>query len=637
MFYSFGGWRGVSMNNKKQIAIDNLKVNDKSEDSSEAICVKKKKMTREREISILLLSVSLVFTVCFFVPVDTFVANQNDIAISAPRLILPLLGIAIVATILLIIILNMLLLIDVKLWRVAEALLCGFLIAGYWQVMFANGRMVKISGDSNTYSEGNIKNIINLIVFISIVFMPLVILAFAEKLKEKNCKQYVINTITYISAILLIMQSVGLVAGVHKTGILRTEDSLLNNYLSMDDTLNLSRENNIIVFLTDRLDAQWVETELDQYPELKARFEGFTFYSNNVGCFTNTFPSVTNMLTNYEYSGEEWTDYYEKAWKSETLTRRLHDNGYKVNLIIDNLTTYSSFYEIEGQCDNMHSSGQPVDFNYLGEDGIVRTMMRISLGKLYPYIAKNTFLADMTSDFSNEFYQFSLENDAAFSGAVGKASDKAFCEYIQTHPMTTDCKQKTFTFIHLNFAHDNSRFLAALDPSFDGRINNEKNMLGGFRLLEIYFDKMKAAGVYDKSTVIIIGDHGRAPAEIEYAESSKLADIELDGAIRTGILIKPSGAEPLPLVVDHDSELSNSEFAATVLEYAGVDKSGFGPSFIEVKNMDKKDIPERILHVYCIKGYGRVDDILKYKVEGDASDFANWEVIERFGVSVKNK
>ena len=622
------------MNNKKQIVIDNLKVNDKSDDSSEAICVKKKKITKEREISILLLSVSLVFTVCFFVPADTFIANQNEFVISAPRILLPLLTTSVVVLLLMILAFNVVLLIDLKLWRVMQALIGGFLIASYWQVMFANGKMVHINGSLTVYTEESFEYDINLLFYLVILFIPFMMLVLSDKLKNNKLKCNVINGVTFISILIFMMQSVGLGARVLKTGIIKMNDDQLNKYLSIDDIMDLNSKRNVVVFLTDRLDASWMETELECYPELRNKLEGFTFYSNNVGCYTNTFPSVTDMLTNYQYSGEEWIDYFADAWNSETLPSRLHNNGYKVNLLIDNLTTYSSFDEISDQCDNIRYSSGNIDFNYFGPNGILRTMARFSFGKIYPYRAKNAFLGGMTADFSRDFYISKNEDIACFKGSVGIDSDMGLYNYFCTHQMKATCDQPTFTFIHLNFAHDENEELASLDPSFDGTNDKAKNIRGGFKLIEMYLDQMKKSGIYDTSTIILIGDHGRPPAEIEYADREKLSTIELDGDIRTAVLVKPEGVDRNPLIIDRDTELSNSEFAATVLEYAGVDKTGFGPSFIDVKSMDKNDIPERILHVYCWKGIGRVDDILKYKVTGDASDFNNWEVIERFGISV---
>lgn len=625
--------------NKKPAHTGTAKAHTSAEKAAEAAPVKKKKkrFTKKREFAIIALSVALAFTVCFFVPADTFIANQNDFIVSAPRVLLPLLGVALGASAALILILNIFLAINIKLWKIVESLLGGVLIAGYWQVMFANGKMVQITGDPTTYSERSSANNLNFILYIVLIFLPLIVLFISGELKKGKRKRYLFTALTYISAIVFLMQGVGLGSRLFKTGILRKDDSGLDNYLSMEDTMHLSSDNNVVVFLTDRLDAHWMEMTLDRYPDLNDELEGFTFYSNNVGRFTNTFPSVCNMLTNCEYAGEDWSDYFARAWRgdSETLPKRLHDNGYKVNLLIDNLTTYSGFDDIRDVCDNVHSSVNFVDFNYFGSGGILRTMGKFSLGKLSPYLLKNIFLDGMTSDFSSRFYTVTGEDVANFKGSVGSETDMEFCNYIRTHQMKADSNKKTFSFIHLNFAHDYSEDLAALDPDYDGTIDREKNILGGFRLLEMYLDKMKEAGVYDNSTIIFIGDHGRPPAEIEYAEEEEWKTMLLDGEIRTSILVKPAGAERDPLIIDHDTELSSAVFAPTVLEYAGVDKSGFGfegfvgKSISDVKAMDNP--PARDLHVYCWAGIGNIKDVQKYEVTGDASDFDNWKIIERLG------
>lgn len=623
----------------KKKTSENAKENEQVKAAAEAPAKKKKKrFTKKREFAILALSIALAFTACFFVPADTFLANQNEFIVCAPRILLPLLGVALAASAALILVLNILLAINVKLWKVAEALLGGALIASYWQVMFANGRMVPITGDPLAYSERSSANNLNFLLFFALLFVPLIVLFISGEIKKGKRKRWFFTALTYLSVIVFIMQGIGFGSRMFKTGILKKDDSQLDNYLSMEDTLNLSSDENIVVFLTDRLDAQWFEMVLDRYPDLYDDLEGFTFYSNNVGRFTNTFPSVCNMLTNCEYNGQDWSEYFSQAWSGETLPRRLHDNGYKVNLLIDSLTTYSGFDDIRDQCDNIHSSVSYVDFNYAGSGGILRTMGKFSLGKICPYLLKNLFLDGMTADFSANFYTSTGADAATFKGTVGQDTDMDFCKYIQTHEMKSDCDQKTFTFIHLNFAHDYSEDLAALDPDYDGVIDREKNMYGGFRLLEMYLDQMKKAGVYDNSTIIFIGDHGRPPAEIEYADESEWATIELDGEVRTGVLIKPAGAERNSLIIDHDAELSSGEFGATVLEYAGLDKSGFGfndyigKSFNDVKEMS--DPPARDLHVYCWAGIGNIKDVFKYEVTGDAADYDNWKVVERFGTPV---
>ena len=74
---------------------------------------------------------------------------------------------------------------------------------------------------------------------------------------------------------------------------------------------------------------------------------------------------------------------------------------------------------------------------------------------------------------------------------------------------------------------------------------------------------MKFLGIYDNSTIIILGDHGRAPVELEVDNKPGLTS-----AITTALLVKPKNAPAENLKIDRDNELSNDFFAASVLEYA---------------------------------------------------------------------
>ena len=130
---------------------------------------------------------------------------------------------------------------------------------------------------------------------------------------------------------------------------------------------------------------------------------------------------------------------------------------------------------------------------------------------------------------------------------------------------------------------------------------------------------MKEAGVYDNSTIIVLGDHGRAPRELSGST------MELDGAITSALLIKPAGAHGKMIQKDSHSELSIAYFAPSVLEYAGVDRSGFGVSYNDVINGSIK-LP-RVIRGYDFAGYGRMVEKAAYIVSGDARDFSNWTLL----------
>lgn len=585
---------------------------------------RKKHFTKKRETANILLSIAIGFTFCFFAPADIFVANQHEFVISAPRVLFPLLGIAAGASFTAAAVLNIFLAVSIKLWKVISSLFLGVLLACYSQMMFMNSRMVTITGDATPYSEPTAANIVNLVIFTAIAVLPLALILVLGELGKKKKVRFIVKATSFASLILIIMQTAGFLGQLVKVGVERKDDSQFENYLSFNGAFHLNKDENIVVFLTDRLDSDWTEQVLEEYPELNEELEGFTYYPNNVSCFTNTFPAVPQMLTGHEYNGGSWNSYLSDGWSGDTLPRRLRENGYKVNLIMDNLTTYNSFGELKGQCDNIGSSEEYIDFNYFGPQGILRTMADFSLGKLSPYLLKGSFLDGYASDFASRFYILPDNIPDRLNGSIGMGSDRKFIKYLKEHDVVADSGQKTFSFVHLNFSHDPNEVTAKLYRGYKGPLDNISTTRGGFELLHMYFEKMKAAGVYDDSTIIIIGDHGRPPGEIERGEND-----QLNGAVRTALFIKPGGAKREALKTNKEAELSNAYFSSSVLEFAGIPHDELGPSYDEL--ISAGEYPPRYLKVYRWRGVGSIDDILKYEITGDSSDYSNWEIIEREG------
>ena len=133
---------------------------------------------------------------------------------------------------------------------------------------------------------------------------------------------------------------------------------------------------------------------------------------------------------------------------------------------------------------------------------------------------------------------------------------------------------------------------------------------------------MKKLGVYDNSTIIILGDHGRPPVEIEQ-ENEKY----LSSPIMTSLLVKHKNADSVPMQTDSDVELTNDFFPASILDYAGIDHDKFGYSYNDVITQELH--PVRYLQTYDFKGYGRLEAKTLYKITGDARNFENWKAEEK--------
>jgi hypothetical protein len=235
-----------------------------------------------------------------------------------------------------------------------------------------------------------------------------------------------------------------------------------------------------------------------------------------------------------------------------------------------------------------------------------------------PYAVKNEITSGLGSNLSCDFVTYDMPD--VMPMAVGVPSDLKYYDYLKENGLKADSQNKTFSFIHLNCSHGSGEDTAALyDP--DEPVNIYSTTRGGFEILFEYFDQMKELGIYDNSTIIVLGDHGRAPSEIE------IDDLDgLTSAITTALLVKPAGAKAEPLKLDRYSELSNDFFPASVIEYAGIDHSDFGLSYQDV--IDGELHPDRYMQTFDWHGFGRVVYKAYYKITGDARDFDNWEVLD---------
>ena len=577
------------------------------------------RFNKKNELSIILLSFAVSFTVFFFSPIDIFLGNQREFVVGFKHVAIPLLLTSLAVAGALILLMNIMLIIKEWLCHGFSRLLFGALLAAYTQSLFLNSKMTSLTGDDARYTDDMTSVVVNIVVLSIIMLLPLALYIMAKLLPKNK----VLNIgkgmiLPYVSAVIFAMQLTGCLSSIAGADFDKYNRSY-TQYLSYEPSMSLSKDGNVVVFLTDRLDSLWMDEVINRYPDVKENFDGFTFYQNNVSHNTNTFPSVPQMLTNYRYKGTEWPDYTSKAWEGQTVPRVLTENGYNCNLLIDNLTTYSSIGQISDQCYNIKECDKDdIKFNYLGDGGIIPTMTQISLSRLAPYAFKSYLTLGLGSNLSSDFITYKKDYPDVMPKAVGVQSDIDYYRYLLKTHLDADSDKKTFSFIHLNCSHGDSAETSDLyPPNKHEKVDIYSTTRGGFQILFEYFDQMKKLGVYDNTTIIVLGDHGRAPREIEIDDLDHLTS-----AITTALLVKPAG-EHGELKLNRDAELSNDFFPASVIEYAGIDHSDFGYSYNDIIEGDLH--PDRFMQTFDWGGYGRVIYKAYYKITGDARNFNNWE------------
>ena len=585
----------------------------------------KERFTKMNLFSGLVVCFALGFTVCLFSPVDIFLSSKEEFFVGFKTILLPMILTSLLMTTVLAIIALIALAINETFYKLVRNLMLGGLIAMYAQMVFMNGAMTQLTGDSNDYREISVRNCANLAVFILIAFVPVILWRLKAKFPDKPLLVKLSDkTVAYVAGLLAVVQIVGNISTIATSGPGLFSDDSISLMLSYKGAMQLSPDENVIVLLTDRLDDIYMDEVLEEYPEIKETLEGFTYYHNNIAKYTNTFPSTAEMLSGVEYNREKRGEYLASAWKSDNMLKTLHDSGIRVNAIADITTTFLSTSYVKGFVDNCEDFDLDYDVNYIGSNGVVITMLKLSALKLLPYFGKAVPAHFMNKWQPDDFYTINSDTSDAMKGVVSAKADVEFYNYLKDVGLNTTSEEKTFNFIHLNAFHGKHAELAKLVPSYD----EEKDDLsvnasgrGAFVIINEYFNQLKDLGIYDNSTIVILGDHGRPPWAIQKGAE------ELDDSITTGLLIKRANAPHDELKIDNDSALSNALFTSSILSFFGIDNSEYGPSYDDVI-ADKSD-PDRIIHIYNYKGSNLAPEfVCSYKVTGDAHDFGNWEYIK---------
>ncbi|MBQ9518817.1 MAG: hypothetical protein IJR59_02855, partial [Firmicutes bacterium] len=220
----------------------------------------------QKKIDEIILSLSLMFTVFFFSSVEIYIDNKNEFVVEGKDIIIPLLITALAAAAI-----NFaVLFIAGKIHPVLNAFIkcteLGAVLALYSQYMFFNGEMLNIGDDSFAYMQNDALINKNFTVFTVIFLLPAVITLTAVPLKKVKAKTVLKNMTLYISALVFVMQLAGLfgetVQNINKKS---TADS--EYYIAYEPAMSLSADGNVIVFIVDMLDGEWMETALVDYPE----------------------------------------------------------------------------------------------------------------------------------------------------------------------------------------------------------------------------------------------------------------------------------------------------------------------------------------------------------------------------------
>jgi hypothetical protein len=304
------------------------------------------------------------------------------------------------------------------------------------------------------------------------------VLAFAKsKFLYKNART--------ISVAFILIQAIFLTTTVYQAP---NEPSFKSYTVLEDQKYNFSPDKNVVLIILDAFQTDIFHELINENPSYKDAFDGFTYYRNSLSGFPTTYPSVPLIMTGQFYENKiPMQDFIKEVYLGDSLPKLLKENGYEVDLYAIKNTV---FYD-----ESVASNFKKRSDVFINPREFLR-FMTADVFKIVPHFTKKFVY--------NKFTKKQTEK-SAYDQFFG------FMDGMKTASVSADSEDKgIFKFYHLIGIHPP----LTIDENFTvkemeiTRENIKKQGIAMVKAMQLFTENLKRIGVYDKSMIIIIGDHG---------------------------------------------------------------------------------------------------------------------------------
>ena len=523
----------------------------------------------------------LSFTLFLYGPLELFLANRDSFLFSGGT-ILPLFAAACIAVFA--VVEGVLLLIrklPEPLYDIALALLFAVAIGLYLQGTYLSSSNALIEG-----TEPHWGSLLSSVLVNIVIWLVLLLAALVTVLLKKNLFRKIV-----LFASILVFANECIVLGVTaiRAGSTRAESS--SYVFSTDkDEFVFSQDGDVIVFMLDGFDVRIMDNILEDDPAALDFLNGFTYYHNNSSLYCNTEPSLTYMLTGSRYYNEipkrEW---YEQSFAESTFFDTLSEGGYSTELY-----GMPSVILSEGMLESVDNLYAADSMRVTDRVKVFNAFLRLVLYKYAPSVIQPFVYSDFNSDFQSNV------EPAVDDVTITVQDDPAMKGRLESNGVQVTNRAHGFKFYAMMGAHAPyiiDRYAQTVDSSATSQYEQS---LGSLYILNELFSRLKEEGVYDKCTIILLGDHGSSWV----------------GSIRgTPMMLVKYPGQSGTLTVS-EAPVCQEDLRATILCGAGLDYTPYGtPAHLWEGAVSR----ERLYYTYDFSAGEYFGRMTEFKVPDDAS------------------
>lgn len=265
----------------------------------------------------------------------------------------------------------------------------------------------------------------------------------------------------------------------------------------------MSEDQNLVILILDAVDARAMNALMEDNPDYQDIFTDFTYYRNTMGVYPATRNSVPYILSGEWFENEvEFREYEARAYADSPLLSDLEQKGWQIGLYEQELLAND---EGKKRFENVIPGKRGVGSKLM----MIKWQLQLTGFRYAPYCLKPYMFVNL-----NHLNRIKIPPEGE---TVYSSTNKSFYDRMQSAEIDlTD--RKCFRFIHIAGGHppfnlnENVEEIAAEDGSY------EDNVKASLTITKAYLDKLKEAGVYDNSVIIVMADHGYSNIIGDYHE-----------------------------------------------------------------------------------------------------------------------
>lgn len=376
--------------------------------------------------------------------------------------------------------------------------------------------------------------------------------------------------------------------------------------VTMEGISEVSSRDNVIVFVLDTFDTEYLRWAVEADPTCLDAFTGFTWFENSTGSMIPTRYAMSTLLTGRSLGPDDAS--YSTCLIADWYTQRnllddIAERGYTVDLYATDI--YDAIGALEEKVGNIKPLSCEID-----RPAALAMLVKCALYRDLPWALK-PLCWFYTDEVNNEVL---VEHPDEPSRSVWKMDDAGYYDLLSRQGLTPVEKGEAGSFRVIHMAGTHAPYTIGRDGM---RVEGEGDMieqgLGALHIVEAYLDELKRLGLYDSATIVVTADHG----------DWYLAN-EISGPTNPMLLAKPAtdeGASQEPLKVSQ-VPTGHLDFAATIMDAVGGDAAAYG-------GMNMFDVSDEArTRYFCSTSVVGPDNeytrIKEWRIDGEATDWDAW-------------